>query len=177
MEKMEGPEGVERTGACVCCGRSVLNRKVSLMESHFSWDWKVIMKYPMWVTREQNSRQRYEQVKRAPGQVYTRNGGGGLVPKWCPTLWHQGLWATRLLWPWNFPGKNTVGCCHFLLQGIFLTQGSNPCLLQHCRQILNHWATREAHTRNGQGANTVRVNWARRTGQNTGPVKWWWGGW
>ena len=27
--------------------------------------------------------------------------------------------------------------CHFLLQGIFLTQGSNPGLL-HCRQILNH---------------------------------------
>ena len=25
--------------------------------------------------------------------------------------------------------------CHFLLQGIFPTQGSNPCLL-HCRQIL-----------------------------------------
>ena len=31
----------------------------------------------------------------------------------------------------------------FLLQGIFLTQGSNPCLL-HCRQILYHWATWEA---------------------------------
>ena len=30
---------------------------------------------------------------------------------------------------WNFPGKNTrVGGC-FLLQGIFLTQGSNPCFL------------------------------------------------
>ena len=25
--------------------------------------------------------------------------------------------------------------CHSLLQGIFLTRGSNPCLL-HCRQIL-----------------------------------------
>ena len=36
MEKMEGPEGVERAGACVCRGRSVLNRIVSLMESHFS---------------------------------------------------------------------------------------------------------------------------------------------
>ena len=33
--------------------------------------------------------------------------------------------------------------CHFLLQGIFLTQGSNPGLL-HCRWILNHWASREA---------------------------------
>ena len=27
--------------------------------------------------------------------------------------------------------------CHFLLQGIFPTQGSNPFLL-HCRQILYH---------------------------------------
>ena len=27
------------------------------------------------------------------------------------------------------PGKNTGVCCHFLLQRIFLTQGSNPCLL------------------------------------------------
>ena len=29
----------------------------------------------------------------------------------------------------EFPGKNTRVGCHFLLQGIFLTQGSNPCLL------------------------------------------------
>jgi len=36
---------------------------------------------------------------------------------------------TRLLRPWDFPGKNTGVGCHFLLQGIFLTQGSNPGLL------------------------------------------------
>ena len=28
-----------------------------------------------------------------------------------------------------FPGKNTRVGCHFLLQGIFLTQGWNPCLI------------------------------------------------
>ena len=33
------------------------------------------------------------------------------------------------------PGRNTRVSCHALLQGIFLTQGSNPGLL-HCRQIL-----------------------------------------
>ena len=33
---------------------------------------------------------------------------------------------TRLLCPWGFPGKNTGVGCHFLLKGIFLTQGSNP---------------------------------------------------
>ena len=35
------------------------------------------------------------------------------------------------------PGKNTRMGCHSLLQGIFLTQGSNLSLL-HCRWILYH---------------------------------------
>ena len=34
-------------------------------------------------------------------------------------------------------GKNTGVGCHFLLQGIFATQGSNPAL-QHCRWSLYH---------------------------------------
>ena len=52
----------------------------------------------------------------------------------CPTLWDPILWPGRLLCPWDFPGKNIgVGCC-FLLQGIFLTQRSNPFLFR-----LLHW--------------------------------------
>ena len=35
------------------------------------------------------------------------------------------------------PDKNIGVGCHFLLQGIFLTQESNPGLL-HCRRILYH---------------------------------------
>ena len=35
------------------------------------------------------------------------------------------------------PGKNTGVGCHFLLQGIFVTQGLNPGL-PHCRRILCH---------------------------------------
>ena len=31
--------------------------------------------------------------------------------------------------PWDFTGKNNGMDCHFLLQRIFLTHGSNPCLL------------------------------------------------
>ena len=42
------------------------------------------------------------------------------------TLWHV---ATDLLFPWDSPGKNIGVGCHFLLQGIFPTQGSNPRLL------------------------------------------------
>ena len=37
--------------------------------------------------------------------------------------------ARRAPHPWDSPGKNTGGGCHALLQGIFLTQGSNLHLL------------------------------------------------
>ena len=60
----------------------------------------------------------------------------------------HGLWPSGLLYPWAFIGKNTGVGCHFLLQGIFPTQGLNPHLLH-----LLHWqawffttsATWEAH--------------------------------
>ena len=41
----------------------------------------------------------------------------------------HGLKPARLLWPWNFPGKNTRVDCRFLLQGIFPTQRLNLSLL------------------------------------------------
>ena len=47
----------------------------------------------------------------------------------CPTLQPNGLQLTRLLHPWDSPGKNTGVGCHALLQGIFPTQGLNPHLL------------------------------------------------
>ena len=46
-----------------------------------------------------------------------------------------GLQPSRLLCPRDFPGNSTRVDCHFLLQGIFPTQGSNPGL-PHCRQML-----------------------------------------
>ena len=47
----------------------------------------------------------------------------------CLTLQLYGLQPVRLLCPWDSPGKNTAVSCRALLQGIFLTQGSNLCLL------------------------------------------------
>ena len=47
----------------------------------------------------------------------------------------HGLQPARLLCPWDSPGKNNGVGFHFLLQRIFLTQGSNLGL-PHCRQIL-----------------------------------------
>ena len=58
------------------------------------------------------------------------------------------LWTDlpKLFCPWDAPGKNSRVGCHFFVQGIFPTQGSNSRLLQllHCRQILYLGATREA---------------------------------
>ena len=50
------------------------------------------------------------------------------------SLGPHGLQPARLLYPQSFPGKNTGVGCHFLLQGIFPTQGSNLHLL-----CLLHW--------------------------------------
>ena len=49
----------------------------------------------------------------------------------------------RLPCPWDFPGKGTGVGCHFLRQGIFLTQGLNLGLL-NCRQILYHLSHQES---------------------------------
>ena len=66
----------------------------------------------------------------------------------CSTLCDLIGYSPRLLCPWGFPGKNTGVGCHAHLQGILLTQGLNPSLLQplHCRWILYWWATGEAHS-------------------------------
>ena len=56
----------------------------------------------------------------------------------------HGLQPARLLCPWDFPGKGTGVGCHFLLQGIFPTQGSNLGL-PHCRQTLYHLSHQGSH--------------------------------
>ena len=48
------------------------------------------------------------------------------------SLGTHGLSPPRLLCPWDSPGKNAGVGCHFLLQGIFPTQGWSLRLL-HCQ--------------------------------------------
>ena len=52
--------------------------------------------------------------------------GRSVVSNSVETPWME---SARVLCPWDVPGKNTGVGCHFLLQGIFLTQGLNPRLL------------------------------------------------
>ena len=54
------------------------------------------------------------------------------------TLWTVDHQASLSM---DSPGKNTRVGCHALIQGIFLMQGSNPCLLVSCigRWDFYHW--------------------------------------
>ena len=45
-----------------------------------------------------------------------------------PLLGTPWIVAARLLCPWDSPGKNTGVGNHALLQGVFPTQGSSPCI-------------------------------------------------
>ena len=106
-----------------------------------------------------------------------------------------GLQPTRLLCPWDSPGKNTGVGCHALLQGIFLTQGSNPCLLSllHCQVgslplappgkkaligiteckssfLLYNWASQMTLVVKNPPANIgdIRVSWIPGSGRSSG---------
>ena len=57
--------------------------------------------------------------------------GPCLVIQSCPTLCDSMDCIARLLHPWSSAGKNTGVGCHFLLQEIFPTQGSNLSALHH----------------------------------------------
>ena len=47
----------------------------------------------------------------------------------------------RLLCPWDSPGNDTGVGCHFLLQGIFPTQGLSPCLFCLLRLTVEFFIT------------------------------------
>ena len=51
------------------------------------------------------------------------------------SLRSHGLYPSRLLCPWNSPGKDTGVGCYSPLHQIFLIQGLNP-ILPHFKQIL-----------------------------------------
>ena len=80
------------------------------------------------------------------------------------SLWPYRLQPTRLLCPWDFPGKNTGVGCHFLLPGIFPTQGSNSRLL-----CLLHWQADSLHFVPPGKSLEIHITW-----QNP-PVAYW--GW
>ena len=92
------------------------------------------------VTKKSSMPQNSDYQCSSPRKKRQHPGPLGSERKWSrsvvsDSLRGQGLEPTRRLRPWDFPGKSTGVGCHFLLQGIFPTQGSNPGL-PHCRQTL-----------------------------------------
>ena len=67
----------------------------------------------------------------------------------------------RLLCPWDSPGKNTGMGCHFLLQGIFPTQESNPGLL-HCRQTLYPLSHQGSHLQTISSVALICFHYSRK---------------
>ena len=67
----------------------------------------------------------------------------------------------------GFSGKSAGVDCHFLLQGIFLTQGSNPGL-SHCRQMLYHLSHQVSHIMRNAGLDEAQagIKIARRNINN-----------
>ena len=103
----------------------------------------------------------------------------------------HGQSPTRLLHPWDSPGKPAVGAgsvwwgrsltccwlhpgvgCHFLLRGVFLTQRSNPglspCLLPR-RWLLYHLSHREG--RRALYPVAACVSWGSRAGSAAWEVR------
>ena len=78
---------------------------------------------------QRNANQHHNDVPSHAGQ------SGGLVTKSCLTLASPWTVARQAPLSMDFPDKDIGMDCHFLFQGNFLTQESNPGLL-HCRQIL-----------------------------------------
>ena len=82
-----------------------------------------------------------------PPNFITKTQRGGKNHLWSEVKWSRSVMSnslqphrlgpTRLFCPWDFLRNSTGVDCHFLLQGIFPTQGWNTGL-PHCRQTLYH---------------------------------------
>ena len=130
-----------------------------------------------WKSRERIMFRKLQKLVRACGSSCTFTSKGELSDVWACMLTHSGVsdsvtlwgfscvWASqntlsswayvlreetdRLLCPWDFPGKSTAVGWHFLLQGVFPTQGPDLqvlCLLlcQGCSLPLSHLGSPDA---------------------------------
>ena len=88
-----------------------------------------------------------------------------LIVKWSHSVMSATPWtaAYQALGPWDFPGQNTGVDCHFLLQGIFPTQGSKPGspALQTDALRLSHCMAESKliHSLSNSNFNTGKIKW------------------
>ena len=102
----------------------------------------------------------------------------------CPILCDLlGCYPARRLCLWNFPGKYTGVGCLFLLQGIFLTQGSSwylRCLLNWqadslplCRRGSPHNRKLLSHKSGRQKSEIIIINWNQSVVRTIPPQRLW----
>ena len=75
----------------------------------------------------------YISISSAPGSLFSTSSPAAAAaasPQSYPTLRPHGLQPTRLLHPWDSPGKNTGVGCHFLLQSMKVESESE--VIQSC---------------------------------------------
>ena len=99
---------------------SDVNERLSWTE--LNWTENVLKLMVIWLQNSMNILEAIEVITLNPSMVWCVN----LIPL---KLWPHELQPARLLCPWDFSVKSTGVGCHFLLQGIIRTQGSNPGLL------------------------------------------------
>ena len=81
-----------------------------------------------WNLKESDRTERLSAVQQTQNQVSPTLEGSSCMLSCVRLFVILQTIAHQLLYPWDSPGKNTVVGCHFLLRGIFLTQGLNSCL-------------------------------------------------
>ena len=126
-------------------------------------DWGIVGVYAAFNSQESKRKSAWYTEMMNPGSLPAWEGNAldhiyvwsrSVMPS---SLQPYGLQPTRILHPWDFPGKSTAVGCYSHLQGIFLTQGLNPGLL-HCRETFIIWATREAHYKYESGWNQFQLH-------------------
>ena len=95
-------------------------------------------------------------MQKSEKKVKSLSGARPFVTPWTVT-------CTKLLRPWDFQSKSTGVGCHFLLQGIFPTQGSNPGV-SHCRQTL-YRLSQEIWVRSLRGEDPLEKEMATHSSQ------------
>ena len=105
-------------------------------------------------------------------KITLKTEGERIIP--LDTYWAQGTGESESLshvqlfvTPWNSLGKNTGVGSHFLLQGIFPTQGLNPGLLIVGR-FFTIWAIREAQGTDENLKNLENVQKSRKSRMQAG---------
>ena len=116
--RTETGEAQETSGARCCQGTPV-------------WSWWGLVLYP-------------EGMKDTEGIQTKEQKNKTISWMWSRSVMSHSLRPTRVLCPWDFPGNSTGVDCHFLLQGIFPTQWSNPDL-PHSRQTLYRLSHQGSH--------------------------------